>query len=414
VETLAKPISTGLSRARMLQLFERDRLGFLLDVARRYGPVVEIAPGTILVADPPAVDDAYRRTNTAFLLAQNLVREETGTGPGGEYFDEWMTGRRAVAAAMKPEPLTAHTRWLADEAERLVAKWLQEREPRNAMSDLEDLCARSFARFCFGDDNIGRIPRLMKQLLDSLIPVVSSPFQPGRRLRRLLPRFRRVAAARRELGEALESTRPSRASGGLVELLRDAGLPSDAVARMLVSTGIAAHRVPAAAIAWVLTDLAQHPGFAEDVADDASRAQPAEPPRSVRWAVNEALRRWPPTWVTDRTTETEQACGSWLLPANAAVTISPYVVHRTAACFERPDEFVPARWADLRPPRGAYIPFGSGSRSCVGASFGIAEVCTAITVLMRRLRFSLPSGPPHPDVRATLVPQRLTLSVEPR
>jgi cytochrome P450 len=49
--------------------------------------------------------------------------------------------------------------------------------------------------------------------------------------------------------------------------------------------------------------------------------------------------------------------------------------------FDRPDEFDPSRWeaveADgsittVKPPEGHYIPFGFGSRTCIG--FRFAEV----------------------------------------
>ena len=61
--------------------------------------------------------------------------------------------------------------------------------------------------------------------------------------------------------------------------------------------------------------------------------------------------------------------------------------------FDEPDEFRPERFApDAKAamPKGAYVPFGGGSRTCIGMRFGQLEVRTIATMLLSRFRFSLP------------------------
>ena len=50
-----------------------------------------------------------------------------------------------------------------------------------------------------------------------------------------------------------------------------------------------------------------------------------------------------------------------------------------------PDRFLPEREAAL--PRGAYIPFGGGSRMCLGKRFGEYELRALAVVLLTRVRF---------------------------
>ena len=48
--------------------------------------------------------------------------------------------------------------------------------------------------------------------------------------------------------------------------------------------------------------------------------------------------------------------------------------------------------ADAALPRGAYVPFGAGSRTCVGMRFGQLEVKAIATRLLQRATLELPPG----------------------
>ena len=69
-----------------------------------------------------------------------------------------------------------------------------------------------------------------------------------------------------------------------------------------------------------------------------------------------------------------------------------YTTHRDPRFFIEPDAFRPERWLDGLEkllPRGAFIPFGMGSRKCVGASFAIMEATLLLATIARRWRFEL-------------------------
>ena len=71
-----------------------------------------------------------------------------------------------------------------------------------------------------------------------------------------------------------------------------------------------------------------------------------------------------------------------------------------------PEAFVPERFAPeakARLPKGAYVPFGGGSRTCIGMRFGQLEIKTIVTLLLQRFRLELVPGPHHdrpPDADA--------------
>jgi cytochrome P450 len=62
--------------------------------------------------------------------------------------------------------------------------------------------------------------------------------------------------------------------------------------------------------------------------------------------------------------------------------------------FDEPEEFRPERFApEARAalPKGAYVPFGGGSRTCIGMRFGQLEVRAIATLILARLTLSLPA-----------------------
>ena len=67
-----------------------------------------------------------------------------------------------------------------------------------------------------------------------------------------------------------------------------------------------------------------------------------------------------------------------------------------------PERFAPERKAAL--PKGAYVPFGGGSRTCIGMRFGQMEIRAIATLLLQRFRLELLPG------RTMTVRQMPTLS----
>ena len=90
-----------------------------------------------------------------------------------------------------------------------------------------------------------------------------------------------------------------------------------------------------------------------------------------------------------------------------AVNYSSWASHRLPDVWEEPHAFRPERFAPearKRIPKGAYVPFGGGSRICLGMRFGQAEIRAIASAveraLPRRVAARLPApDPPDADAR---------------
>jgi cytochrome P450 len=106
--------------------------------------------------------------------------------------------------------------------------------------------------------------------------------------------------------------------------------------------------------------------------------------------VDETLRLYPPAPVIPRVAAVADRLGDIEVTPGTFVFTAPYVSHRHRLRWEDPDAFRPERFAPGRREtidRFAYFPFGAGPRVCIGASFSIQEVLTALAILLPRFRF---------------------------
>ena len=95
------------------------------------------------------------------------------------------------------------------------------------------------------------------------------------------------------------------------------------------------------------------------------------------------------------------------VPARAYINYSSWASHRLPDVFPDPEAFMPERFTPERKaalPKGAYVPFGGGSRICIGKRFGQTEVKVVATTILQRFRLELVPG------RTMTVRQMPTLS----
>ncbi|OKO75766.1 cytochrome P450 [Bradyrhizobium sp. NAS96.2] len=174
----------------------------------------------------------------------------------------------------------------------------------------------------------------------------------------------------------------------------------------------AGHETTANTLAWSIFLLSQSSEWRERVVAEAERelTNPADGLAErlivTRAVIEEALRLYPPIAALSRTAREADRLGDLAVGAGSLIVIAPYVLHRHRRLWSRPDAFDPSRFLpEMRDaiPRFAYLPFGVGPRTCVGASFALQEATIVLAVLMRDFEMRLL---PHADVQPL---QRITL-----
>jgi cytochrome P450 len=111
--------------------------------------------------------------------------------------------------------------------------------------------------------------------------------------------------------------------------------------------------------------------------------------------LDETLRLYPPAWIGPRRSVREFEFDGHHVPARAYVAYSSWASHRLPDVFPNPEAFAPERFSPERKaalPKGAYVPFGAGSRTCIGMRFAQVEIKAVVTLLLQRYRPELLPG----------------------
>jgi cytochrome P450 len=190
---------------------------------------------------------------------------------------------------------------------------------------------------------------------------------------------------------------------------------------------VAGHETTAAALAWTWYLLAKHPDVQRRLQAELTAVLGGRMPTSqdlqnltyTRMVIAEALRLYPPTWVTARSPLADDEIGSYHISRHAVVLLSPYVLHRHPTFWERPAEFDPERFTPApspNRPRYAYFPFGGGPRRCIGESFALMEAQLIVAMVAQAYRLHLvPGHPVEPQPLLTLRPRHgVLVTLQPR
>ncbi|WP_307531053.1 cytochrome P450 [Streptomyces umbrinus] len=134
----------------------------------------------------------------------------------------------------------------------------------------------------------------------------------------------------------------------------------------------------------------------------------------------ETLRLRPPVWLVTRTTTRDTELAGRQLRSGTTLFYSPYLLHLNPDLFPEPERFDPDRWLPGRNvdlPPGAMLPFGLGSRKCIGDKFGLAEITLTLAAIASRWQLRIVPGEPTKTRTApemTLGTGPLTMVVERR
>jgi cytochrome P450 len=126
--------------------------------------------------------------------------------------------------------------------------------------------------------------------------------------------------------------------------------------------------------------------------------------------IEEAFRLYPPIAALSRAALEADVLGDMPVKPGSLIVIAPYVLHRHRRLWRSPDAFAPSRFLPENRggiPRFAYLPFGIGPRTCIGASFALQEAAIVLAVLSRQFEMRLlPHAEVWPLQRITLRPAK--------
>ena len=286
--------------------------------------------------------------------------------------------RRMLLPAFHGEALKSYEATMQDRARELVARWPIGRTT-DSLERMQQVTLEIIMATVFGVTDNDRLARLRDAIVDLTAEVGSRRFvvqmaisnARNDRFKRPFPRIEaRKAAVDAIVMEELEERRNG--SGGDGDVLgrilamRDEGgrpLGDDEICDQMRMLLIGGHDTTAGTISWVIERITRHP----DVLSRLEATVRDGDDSYLDAVICETLRMRPISPMTVRLTKEPLELDGLTVPAETLV--APYIalVHRRPEIYPDPLEFRPERFHGVRPGTYSWIPFGGGTRRCIGA-----------------------------------------------
>ena len=415
----------------------RDQPQFLLETYQRYGEVVRFQflgfRGAILhgaEANRYILIDAVDN----FLVGPVIDRARARwiVGKGILFIDEpeHLQQRRLILPSMHRKRIEVYQRVMREVTTQILDRW-QPGVEINVASEMDDLALIIEGRTLFSMDFSGTehalsdaVAVVTRTMNDAFrIAFAQLPFDVpgigyGHSVRKAISRIKAI------LEEIIaRHKREESDTGDIVSMLvaaRDEDgnrLSAAQIMDLLLTLFVAGHETLANALTWACYLLAQHPQVTSKLLSELDEQLGGQPPSPadlerlpyLEQVVKEVLRIYPPAASLSRIVREPFDWKGYTFQAGDIVMYSPYVSHRMPEQFSDPEVFRPERFDPVsgeKHPSGAFIPFGAGPRTCLGAPFAMMELKTVLAMILQRFRLALvPNQRVEATVRTTLQPR---------
>ncbi len=386
---------------------------FIEACRRRYGDAVTL--GTlfdskfVMVFNPALVKEVFQGPHEQLnageanaLLGPILGERSVLLLDGAEH----MRHRKLMLPHLHGQRMQSYAQTMRDATDREIDSW-PVGEPFALMPSMQSLTLSVILRAVFGYEpgaESDELRRALRAMIDPIaqprgIPLMLILGRLGSGDRGALQRFEEQKRAvdailfeeiARRRAEPDLAERDDVFSALLLAEDEDGQRLSDREVRdELVTLLLAGHETTATGLAWTFDLLLHTPGALARAAGGDDEYLDA--------VIKESLRVRPVIPGVGRVVRGEPfRLGEWVIPPGIEINPSIRIIHRRGDLYPDPDAFKPERFVgDDAPDTYTWLPFGGGTRRCVGASFALMEMRTVLQRVLERV--ALRAADPKPE-----------------
>ena len=414
----------------------KDPLPVLDTVLARHGDTVELYIGgverSILTRDPGLIQHILQKNNRNYAKSKftHAFSRYVGHGLLTNEGPDWLRQRRLIQPGFHRQRVAGLTGLMQEITAENLAPLAARAAAAGGTTTVAvhelmtrltfRIIARSVFSTNFPEAELDRLAGLITEMQAFFVRSIRQPYlKPWFRLRGRFRYHDALAAELRTLLAGLIAQRQqANAQPGatppddLLQMLLDVRYedtgepmtPARVIDESLILL-VAGHETSANALTWLTYLLARHPAEAQVIQAEtaavlASRAPTFEDlPRlaTALYAVQEAMRHYPPAWMVDRIALADDEYEGLRIPKGTLFSLYFHGLHHDAKYWPAPEEFRPGRFApgQARPVQAnAYVPFGGGPRLCIGMQFALTEMQLVTLELLRRFDIEWVAGQP--------------------
>ncbi len=399
-----------------------------------------------IVNHPPAIQQVMATNGKNYVKSPMNTQALKPILGNGLFVSEgalWARQRRVISPSTHASRLAGYANIVLEEGRNTLAEW--ERMPAGTIIDTAEnftlLTAEIISRIMFGfplgERRVKELYEAFKEYQAShgrahILEIFGVPTSFPRwsmwRGRKAIERFDKVLLEILEFGKESCGEMPDNLLQMLLNYRDENGQPmsEELVRDEMASIFLAGHETTAITLSWAMFLLERNPMCEKYLHQELDEVLQGAPPRYedipklvyTRAVIDETLRLYPPVHVFSRQALEEDEIMGHKVPAGSMVIIASWVLHRHEQLWENPNAFSPERFLPGSPKIHpfAYIPFGAGSRVCLGKHLGIMEAVLLLAMIAQKYRLRLaPGHSVKPLGRMTLRAKNgMLMSLEPR
>ncbi|CAN5182233.1 cytochrome P450 [soil metagenome] len=360
--------------------------------------------GNVVIVTDPAMAKQVFTTSTDDLgnLQPNLSRV---FGPGSVFAlegGEHRKRRKLLTPPFHGKSIKNYEKIVEEETLYETASWPPGAE-FETLEPMMRITLNIILRAIFGADGaeLEKLRRIIPPWVTLGSRLVVLP-TPTRDFGRFSP-WRKLADYRREynavidylVDQALADPRLDERTDVLALFLRSTYEDGSAMSRSEIADELltllaAGHETTASTLAWAFERLSRHPRILADLVAEAD-ADGAELRQATILEVQRA--RTVIDFAGRHVLAPSIELGQWRIPKGYSVMVSIGQLHADTDEFPNPDCFDPQRFVGNRPNTFAWIPFGGGTRRCVGAAFANMEMDVVLRTVLQHFTIETTSKP---------------------
>ncbi len=404
--------------------FRRDGIGFVRGRFATYGDLYYSnfrGSHLYLMRHPDHIHEVlvaqggkFKKTEKG-LTARQLARF-LGSGLLTSNGELWRRQRRLINPAFNRKSIEAHGPAMVERAARML-DGMDSGQRIDLSREMMGLTLGIVKKVLFDHDGDGETDAVARAMTTfrqgASSPQILADWLP-------LPGTRRAKKALADMDDIIfgmidrRRAEPEEKLHGRTDLLSllirtvDAEAPGERISRKqlrdeLLTMFLAGHDTTSHLLTWSIYLLSQHPDVERRVVSEIKDAlgdrlpDVADLPKMpyAELVLNEAMRLYPPAFVLSRTATEDATIGGYTIPAGAEVVMWTYLAHHDARWFPEPERFAPERFSQERMTemaKKAFVPFGAGTRTCIGKHFALMEARLLLATMMQRMGFELAPG----------------------
>lgn len=382
----------------------------------------------VLVRDAAMQHRGIVMQRAKFVLGEGLLTSEEPTH---------MCQRRLVQPGFHRQRIAAYGETMLQFSEEMTERW-RNGDPFDIHRSMLGLTLRITGKCLFDSD----VESEVKTISDSVtafmgfLPLAFLPY-PHLLLKIPFGFLGRIQKSQKKLDSLIyamiaDRRKSERDHGDLLSMLlasqneegSTAGMTNQQIRDECLTLLLAGHETTANGLSFIFFLMAQHPDVQEQVFAEASAVLRNSASGSRRGAtdiyehlpyaqrvVSEALRIYPPVWVTARMAAMTYEYRGLTIPAGSLLLLPQIAIHRDPRWYPQPMHFNPDRFlpeVSAVRPRYAYFPFGAGPRICIGENFAWMEAVLVLANVVRNWRLEFPGPTPKE------IPLSAQISLRPR